>query len=344
MVAAFLLACSIIPVSWSSEETLVFAIDVIRHGDRTPEKGLSTVHHQWAEGLGQLTPVGMQQEYQLGKSKRSLYVDQYHLLPANYTAGTVFVRSTGLDRTLMSAESFMMGLYPPGTGPHLKAGSALPDGYQPVPIRTVPGEEEKLLYPDGPLYHYDHLMEQYVYPAKDWQAKTRTVRPNFTAWSQATGVKITNIRQLFDIGDALYIGRLYHVPPPSGLSEKDVDQIIETGQWAFVRGFQDKHIGKITGRLLLKTITGYFEAAIHNTTTLKYVLFSAHDSTLLSQMSALGVPLNQRPHYASNLNFSLFKQGASEYRIRINFNGEPVFVPKCGGASCTLGQFMSLVK
>lgn len=325
-------------------EQLVFAVDIIRHGDRTPEYGLPTVHHQWKPGKGQLTATGMQQEYVLGKSRREEYVNQYHLLPARYEPGTVYVRSTELDRTLMSAESFLMGLYPPGTGPSVSGQSALPDGYQPIPVRTVPHEQEKLLYTDGPLYHFDSLLAKYVYPSKAWQDKTKSLQPKFSAWSQATGIKITNLKQLFDIGDALYIGRLYQVPPPAGLSEQDVDQIIEAGNWAFVHEFRDKRVGHITGRMILQNVRDYFHAAVRQKSPLKYVLFSAHDSTLLTGLSALQAPLDQRPPYSSDLNFSLFKTDHGKYRVRIKFNNKPVFVPKCGGTSCTLSQFASLAK
>lgn len=340
---AVVLGCVLSTASLATEQ-LVFAVDIIRHGDRTPEKGLPTVPHQWKPGLGQLTAKGMRQEYELGKSRREAYVNRYHLLPATYEPGTVYVRSTTLDRTLMSAESFLLGLYPPGTGPRLSGESALPDGYQPIPIRTVPSNEEKLLYTDGPLYHFDALLEKYAYPSKAWQDKTKAVQPRFTQWSEATGVKITNIKQLFDVADALYIGRLYHVPAPKGLSKQDVDQIIETGQWAFVHEFTDKRIGKITGDLILKNIKDYFNRVAHKATPLRYVLFSAHDSTLLTAMSALESPLNARPPYASYLNFSLFQTDLGKYRVRIKFNNKPVFVPKCGGTSCTLSQFAALAK
>src|SRR5689334_2958880 len=90
----------IIPVF--AEEKLIFALDVIRHGDRTPIKAIPKSYHDWKEGLGQLTAIGMQQEYQLGSRLREKYIDTYHLLPPHYNIKTIYVRSTDMDRTLMS--------------------------------------------------------------------------------------------------------------------------------------------------------------------------------------------------------------------------------------------------
>ena len=67
-----------------SEGSMVFAIDVIRHGDRGPIVDLASAPHQWPQGLGQLTPEGMNQEYQLGKKFHERYVVKNHLLPNNF--------------------------------------------------------------------------------------------------------------------------------------------------------------------------------------------------------------------------------------------------------------------
>src|ERR1700730_861864 len=103
-------ALALVAVNAWSQEKLIFAIDLIRHGDRTPINSIpKSPPYHWAEGPGQLTPEGMQQEYQLGVQFRKRYIDQYHLLPPHYDGDTIYVRSSDYDRTLMSAESLLMG-------------------------------------------------------------------------------------------------------------------------------------------------------------------------------------------------------------------------------------------
>lgn len=82
--------------------------------------------------------TGMQQLNSLGTKLRERYITTYGMINANYTREDVFVRSTDYDRTLISAQSLLQGLFPPGTGPTAQNG--LPgltgDNLQPIPIHT----------------------------------------------------------------------------------------------------------------------------------------------------------------------------------------------------------------
>ena len=40
---------------------LIFAIDIVRHGDRTPIIVSPEMEKVWPQGVGQLTPTGMRQ-------------------------------------------------------------------------------------------------------------------------------------------------------------------------------------------------------------------------------------------------------------------------------------------
>lgn len=80
-----------------------------------------------------LTATGMAQLHSLGTLVRDRYVPA--LLNGSYLREEFHYRSTDYDRTLMSAQSLLSGLYPPGTG-QLTA-----DKLQPVPVSgaAVPG-------------------------------------------------------------------------------------------------------------------------------------------------------------------------------------------------------------
>ena len=62
----------------------------------------------------------MRQHYLLGKAIRKRYVDDYKLLSPHYNHNELKVRSTLVDRTLMSAESHLAGLYE--NGPSIPSG------------------------------------------------------------------------------------------------------------------------------------------------------------------------------------------------------------------------------
>ncbi|MFZ4115275.1 MAG: histidine phosphatase family protein [Chthoniobacterales bacterium] len=342
------------PKPSSKQDQLIFAIDLIRHGDRNPIVALSTVPHQWPEGLGQLTPLGMHQEYELGKKYRHRYIDQVKLLPKSYQAGTLYVRSTDIDRTLMSAECFLMGLYPPGSGPRIGASlfsrAALPGRFQPIPIHTAPKDHDPLLLPK-----IEEAIKENVLSSAEWRKKRELLKPYFASWSQATGFPIKSERDIGPLGDALFIHQLKHIPFPKNLSQKEAAKIIDQQKDALKKKFNTPAIGRAAGGPLLRDIAHYLtEAAVANNAsvqrpqtsskpTLRYVLYSAHDSTILALMSAMHVPLDTPPHYASDVNISLFSRPDHSAYVRFLYNEKPVLLP-CSDTDgrCSLKAFLKL--
>src|SRR5579872_3276163 len=118
-----------------ANDQLIFAVDLIRHGDRTPDFDIPNSPYAWKEGFGKLTAIGLKQEYNLGSQLRNKYINQYHLLSNQYSKDTLYVRSTDMDRTILSAKSFLAGLYPSTTQKNLSL----------IPVNTVPLKQDKLL-------------------------------------------------------------------------------------------------------------------------------------------------------------------------------------------------------
>lgn len=327
-------------------EKLVFALDLIRHGDRTPTDTIPATHHTWPQGLGQLTARGMRQEYDMGRAFRKRYIETEHLLPANYQKEAIYVRSTDYDRTLMSAQSLLMGLYPEGTGPVIADSNepGLPRAFQPIPVHTAPKEFDRMIYKDVDPAEYKRLMRQYVFPTPEWQQRENNLRPNFARWSQLTGIEITSLEDLIYIGDTLFIHQLYNAPMPAGLSEEEIATIIENGKWAFMAEERPYPVATVLSSQVFGTITNFVKQSSRPDAKLKYVLLSAHDSTIASTLALMGAPLDTPPRYASDLNFAVYEKGASQYVVKISYNGEPVNIPACGGNICKLDTFLQMLK
>lgn len=81
--------------------------------------------------------IGKQEHLELGRWIRKRYD---HLLPTIYSPYDVYVRSTDVDRTLMSAEANLAGLYPP-QGKQIWGNIK----WMPIPVHTVPEKEDYLL-------------------------------------------------------------------------------------------------------------------------------------------------------------------------------------------------------
>ncbi len=334
-----------IPGSGLAQDTLIFAIDVIRHGDRTPGSTMPTVAYEWKEGLGQLTADGMRQEYELGVALRKKYVEKTQLLPKHYETGTMYVRSTDYDRTLMSAQSLLMGLYPLGTGPSTDINTpALPKAFQPIPIHSAPYQ-----YDDVILQHVDYeerekLMEEYVYSTSEWMQKNNELKGKYDLWSRLTGVNIKSLDDLESLGDTLRIHKIHKAPMPVGLSVEDIQTIIDAGEWAFMAEERPLQLAIAYNTQIMTHIAQALQSATDKKSKLKYVLLSAHDITIAGSLSYLGAPLDKAPPYASNLNFALYENAMNQFTVQVTYNGTAVFIPGCGGTVCELEQFMKVIK
>jgi acid phosphatase len=327
----------------ATNSRLIFSIDLIRHGDRTSFDDFPNARHIWQEGPGQLTAIGMRQEYGLGLKLRKRYIEDQAFLPNNYQPETIYAQSTDFNRTIMSAQSLLMGLYPLGTGPNLSDSSpALPSNFQPIPIHTVPNNEESVFLVDMSSSVASELIEKFVYTREDWKEKSLQLERHYNRWSQLTGLDIKSQWDVVMMGDTLTTYLVHDIALPEGLSKEEAQSIIQEGQWIFATFFKPYQVGEGVGAKPLKKIIDYIQKAAEKKLNTRFLLISSHDSTLLAIMSALHTPLDATPPYASNLNFSLYQNDLDQYFVTITFNDKPMDIPACYGKVCTLEQFVSM--
>ena len=325
------------PITVLAQEKLIFSADVIRHGDRTPISEFPKSPYLWNEGLGELTPKGMQQEYELGVRLHQRYIEQYHLLPTHYASDNLYVESTDTNRTLMSAQCFLLGLYPLGSGPYLNQNQfALPSGFQPIPVHI---ENNYLIIKPrrNPIslirmnYEYYKLNKnKYLFNEK------------FKRWSDATGIKIKDFSDLDTLADTLFVRQQHNIPLPNGISQADADEIIfiSTNNWLTL--FQQSDFSYPTGHKFLVRLKKYLQDAASDKNKLKSIFFFAHDSTILGILDTMGVQQNHWPQYAEDLNFSLF-QDNKNYFVKITLNDKPIIIPTCQSNTCAWSQFLEVV-
>ena len=79
---------------------LVFVIEQYRHGTRSPIYKYYDYEEQ-IQTAGQLTSGGMRQHYYLGRQMRKEYIEEKKFLSSELNFTEVFVRSTGVNRTMM---------------------------------------------------------------------------------------------------------------------------------------------------------------------------------------------------------------------------------------------------
>jgi len=94
---------------------LIQVIQLGRHGARSPNS-FEFLHDQYPEAEGQLTSIGVVQQYFLGQEMRKRYVEDLKFLPETFDSDEVVIKSSWKNRTMRSAFAFVNGLYPQEEG------------------------------------------------------------------------------------------------------------------------------------------------------------------------------------------------------------------------------------
>lgn len=154
---------------------LVLAVVIMRHGDRSPQRHAPAYvagdraslvgnrfpidYAQWPVDYGQLTELGMQQTREIGRRLRERYIvskkgKSRGFLSMDYKHAETHVRSTDVDRTLVSAMNAMLGLYEEaedekGSSKHGKRKKLVMQESRPkrvvVPVHTVEYRHDALM-------------------------------------------------------------------------------------------------------------------------------------------------------------------------------------------------------
>ena len=325
-----------------AEEKLVFVTLITRHGDRTPFTNIENAKYKWNTGYSQLTPIGMNEEYEVGQKLRKRYIDEFKLLKPSYIDDSIYTVSSDANRTILSAECLLLGLYPPGTGPKLANGRpALPNLIQPIPVRSVPATSKLIMVP---YLQYLKILSDNIYQTKIWTDKEKQLEPKFKEWTKILGNKILNLADVISIGDVLIVAKHHNLPLPEGLSEDNAQQIIDLTSWGLTTQFKSQKVAYLCGAELLNLIAKNLKDASTEKAKYKMTYYSGHDITLLPLMSLLGAPLTEASTYASHIQLELYKKGENSYTVKLRYNGKAVKMPMMkDNDSCTLESFIKYV-
>jgi hypothetical protein len=264
-----------IPTFTQDQDTVRLVQVLFRHGDRTPTAEFPTdVNNPYwdAVGLGELTETGMQQQYSLGDYLRSRYDT---LLGSTYNATRLQVRSTDVDRTLMSAACNLAALYPP-IGSQIWNSSLL---WQPIPIHTVPDQNDTLLDSGSYCPRYDQLIDAAL-SSTDYQRINAYYEDLFMILANGSGLQITNIGNVWDLTDSIRIERLHDMYIPDW-AEDNYDVMEEVCRIRLFYWFPDNQTRKLRGGPLLGEMVTNMQTKISGTDDdMRIYVFSAHDTTL----------------------------------------------------------------
>ncbi|KAM7064095.1 prostatic acid phosphatase isoform 1-T1 [Molossus nigricans] len=326
---------------------LKFVTLVFRHGDRSPIETFPNdpiKESSWPQGFGQLTQLGMEQHYELGQYIRKRYGK---FLNESYKHPQIYVRSTDIDRTLMSAMTNLAALFPPeGTSiwnPNLP--------WQPIPVHTVPLSEDRLLY--LPFRNCPRFQELQIETLKseELQKRLHPYQDFIEMLPKLSGYRGKDLFGIWSrVYDPLYCEGIHNFTLPSWTTGGTMTKLKELSELALLSLYgihKQKEKSRLQGGVLVGEILNHMKGATQPMNQRKLVMYSAHDTTVSGLQVALDVYNGILPPYASCHIMELYLE-KGEYFIEMFYRNEthhepyPLTLPGCT-PSCPLTKFATLV-
>jgi hypothetical protein len=375
---ASMLYLAVLLVSYAianAAEQLLQVQVVTRHGARTP---LSKDSASLVEGGSELTPVGQKIMYDLGDFMRTRYANMGLIKEYNSTFGTF--ESSHLDRTVVSASSFALGLYPlSARDPNSESllGNGIIPANVPVYMRDWENDVTIRAYDKCPTFS---TKLETLYKSSNWLAYQnahstllKKLGNTFTAYvDSSTGeVPLKNIWNCFD---AINVAKTECEPDATKkacveLPDPAVRDLLSSNEWtelktiahyAELTKYSKDNSGDLLGGNLFKHIAGRMTGHTRHHheqgkgLLQKFYMYSGHYPTLLGLFSALGEAyetFETIPNYGTAMIFELWKDDTTDdktvkiwYKEGMQSN---VVLLKldgaCGGADkCSLANFKTM--
>jgi hypothetical protein len=341
-----------------SADTLQHLQILYRHGDRAPEGTYKNDPYQesaWPVAWGELTDTGMQQHYIQGLKVQQKYMFENAYLPQNYNVKDIIVRSTDVNRCLVSAYSHLVGLYSTSNGTYPSVQN-WPTKFSPIPVHTVVDKTDSLLNVDTFCARMDELEAEQVAHGKFIQYMAAQL-PLLLEISDKSGDKITDVKGLKNFYDAITIERIHNMTLPAWITESIFNQIktiVETcedyifGSAGFGKSENSELIKLKGGPLLQEMIKN-----MNNGGGQKLHMYSAHDTTVAAFLRTLeakqGVIGSISPDFAATVTVELWLGGSDNkqyvklwYSDNANteFRDVTKYIGNCGGGNkCLFDTF-----
>ncbi|XP_046617069.1 prostatic acid phosphatase-like [Neodiprion virginianus] len=323
--------------------TIVFANILFRHGDRTPVDPYPTDpwgnETLWPVPFGQLTNVGKSQHLRLGRWFRERYS---HLLPECYTPYDVYVQSTDIDRTLMSAEANLAGLYPP-------EGDQVWDKlkWMPIPVHTIPELEDSLLASKKYCPKYEMELQN-VMNSPEIRKIDDDNQELYNYLSKKAGTMVQSVSDVSGIYNTLFIEVLYNRTLPEWTKSVYPDKLKPLADFSFTVEAHNKLLQRLKSGRLLGEMVDHLVSKSKNALfpNRKIWIYSAHDTTVANFLMTLDLFEPHCPPYTATVLVELRVNSLKQYIVTISYkntSAEPrlLTLPGCEVA-CPLGKFVEL--
>ncbi|UJR32487.1 hypothetical protein I4U23_019949 [Adineta vaga] len=328
---------------------------IYRHGDRTPAFAYPTsqVHSSfWPNGFGQLTRRGQLQQIYLGQYFRQRYS---HFLNSSYIASELYIRSSDYDRTLMSAYSNLIGLYPTSKEKldliisQMKENDQWPEllPWQPIPVHTIPQSVDYVMGVSQCPYFFE-LVEQ-IQNEEQVQNINKDMKNFFDYLTNWTGSEVNHLFDAWILADGILIEALYNVSS-SWVNPTVLAQLEHIVDLSFYYLFRSSETNRLIGGPLIDDIWDNIQNLITNQSHgYKAKIYSGHDASIVAILSFFGVNYIHHPPYCGTLFFDLYCLPVNNsYALKVEylnstdtFISYPLQLQPCSNVMCSIDVLSS---
>jgi len=309
----------------------VMSVDMVRHGDRGPTIWAPDIFKDiWAkEEINQLTKKGEEESKDLGRHfKNHRYITPSKFLPPISSPELIYVRSTDTQRTKDTAKALLEGMFG--------------DSSKNLIVHVKEKKDDPCF---ALFYKYSDANKKIRQSLIKNSPKgfSKKIASAFSYINTQYGTKYSSYFDLLDLGDALYVGRLYNKPPPKNMTEEKVDELISLSHQLYLYFPSIPASNCFSAKDSVEEIEGFFDDKIKNKTKLKYILLTLHDTNITAILNFLTSKFTEKPKYNANIRFDLF-QCASNGKFYVTVTSGRERITLCrGGAICSFDEFKQLI-
>ncbi|XP_001648000.2 testicular acid phosphatase homolog [Aedes aegypti] len=327
-----------------SNDRLVFAHVIFRHGNRTP---LATYpsdpwkdKSHWSHGWGQLTNVGKRTQFHLGQWLRNRYND---LISETYSEDEIYVQATEVDRVLMSALSNLAGLYPPRDKDLWLSNIH----WQPIPVHQVSKPMDHIIAGTRNCPKFHHLLQKYM-QSDVYRTYYKSIEPILNYTSLHSQKQIDSVESIYDLYSCLDVEYENGLKLPPWTSSVYPEPLRSISGEMFRLHTNTTEMARLKAGPMIKDILTRFQKKADKTLIPNRSLwiYSGHDTSVVNLLNGLGLFTPHNPPFAACVLVELRKPSSDSPYVSVYYKDssedpEALNISNCG-PRCPLEKMFEL--